>query len=102
MNYFSCFLPPCVVIDIKDAIGEAIKKKAELIFADSLPGRENNHCLWTRFVALRDLYLCLEGADINEKGLSVCPTDYNSNYITPTHLAAEFTFIPESKEEDKA
>ena len=101
MNYFSVFLPSSVVFDIKEAVGEAIKKKAELIFADSIPGHENNHYFWPRFVALRDLYLCLEGADISQKGLSICPIDYDTNSQTPTHLAAEFTFISDSEEEDK-
>lgn len=100
INYHSVFVPTDCLLDIKEAIREVICKKAERIFANENPGHENESSLWPSYIALRDLYLCLEGAAKAEQNLSVIPFDSKEDYHAPIHLQASFIFPDHQYEED--
>lgn len=100
MNYFSMYIPKEHVADIKRAILPAIHDLQESIFANNCPGHENKDCRWSRYITMRDLYLCLEGADKAEKGISVTPYHENDNRALRMHREATFDF-PENNDEEE-
>lgn len=101
INYHSVFIPTDCIFDIKQAIREVISKKAEMIFANEKPGHENENSAWPSFIALRDIYLCLEGAEKAEQNLSLIPFDSEEGYHEPMHLQAGFYFPDHQIEEEE-
>lgn len=102
IHYHSVFIPKDCVFDIRQAIREVISKKAEIIFANEKPGHENESSLWPSFLALRDLYLCLEGAEKADEGISVTAFPSSEGYHEPMHLQAGFYFPDHNTEDDKS
>lgn len=100
MKYWSCYIPTDCVFEIKVAVLERVQELGKLIFESSKPGHENESQFWEKYVALRDVYLCLEGADKNEEFVSLTtfkPKD-DSNIIM--HREAKFDFPLKDDEED--
>lgn len=101
MKYFSAYIPKEHVSDIKRALLPAIQELQESIFTNNVPGHENEDSRWARYITMRDLYICLEGAEKSEKTVSVTPFNDNDDYHLRMHREASFDFPKnDEKEED--
>lgn len=92
MRYFSCYIPREYVGDVKRALLPAIEELQASIFSNNLPGHESDDSRWGRLVAFRDLFICLEGADKEEKEISVTPFESGRNDAMVMHNEARFYF----------
>ena len=100
MRYFSTYIPREYVADVKQALLPALQDLQQSIFRNNLPGHENEDSRWGRYVAFRDLYLCLEGADKEEKEISVTPFETDRDDTIIMHREAEFNFEPKDDSKD--
>lgn len=100
MKYFSMYIPKEHVGDIKRALLPAIRELQESIFTNNVPGHENEDSRWSRYITMRDLYLCLEGADKSEKQISVTAFEQGSEAPLRMHREATFDFPEEDNEEE--
>lgn len=100
MNYFSMYIPAEHVSDIKRALLPAISELQASIFANNVPGHENEDCRWSRYITMRDLYLCLEGAEKSEKQVSVTPLQQDNDDPLRMHREASFDFPKEDNEKE--
>lgn len=100
MNYFSMYIPKEHVSDIKRALLPAIRELQESIFDNNVPGHENEDCRWSRYITMRDLYLCLEGAEKSDKQVSVTPFEQDDYDPIRMHREASFDFPKEDNEEE--
>lgn len=92
MKYFSMYIPKEHVSDIKRALLPAISELQQSIFANNVPGHEYEDCRWSRYITMRDLYLCLEGAEKSEQQVSVTPFEQDSEDPLRMHREAFFDF----------
>lgn len=100
MKYFSMYIPKEHVSDIKRALLPAISELQASIFSNNVPGHENKDCRWSRYITMRDLYLCLEGAEKSEKQISVTPFEPDSDEPLRMHREAFFDFPKDDNEEE--
>lgn len=102
MNYFSAYIPKEHVGDVKRALLPAIHELQASIFANNVPGHENEDSRWERYITLRDLYLCLEGAEKREREISVTPFESTTENSIIMHREASFDFpTADNEKEDK-
>lgn len=100
MKYWSSYLPAEYIGDVKRAILEKVQELGKLIFETSKPGHENESTYWGKYVALRDVYLCLEGAEKNEETVSLTTFNPSDNRILIMHREAKFDFPRKDEEEN--
>lgn len=102
MNYFSAYIQKEHVGDVKRALLPAIHELQASIFANNRPGHESEDCRWERYITLRDLYLCLEGAEKRESDISVTPFKSTTEGSVIMHREAAFDFpVADDEKEDK-
>lgn len=101
MKYFNCYIPREYVGDVKRALLPAIEKLQASIFSNNLPGHESEDNRWGQLVTLRDLCICLEGADKAEQEVSVTPFNPSDTDLLVMHSEAEFNF-PHRDDKEKA
>lgn len=99
MRYFSCYIPREYVGDVKRALLPAIEELQASIFSNCLPGHESEDSRWGRLIAFRDLFICLEGADKEEKEVSVTPLKSGPNGAVIMHEEARFYFRDDDDDE---
>lgn len=100
MKYFSMYIPKEHVSDIKRALIPAIHDLQESIYSNTVPGHENEDSRWPCYITMRDLYLCLEGAEKSEKQISVTPFEQDNEDPLRMHREAFFDFPKEDNEEE--
>lgn len=100
MKYWSCYIPNDCIYDVKKAILGQVQELGKMIFENSRPGHENESPFWDKYMALRDIYLCLEGAEENEEfvSLTTFKTKDDTNLIM--HREAKFDFPRKDEEEE--
>lgn len=99
MKYWSTYLPFEYIGDVKRAILEKVQELGKQIIETSKPGHENESTNWSKYVALRDVYLCLEGAEKNEETVSLTTFKPSDDRILIMHSEAKFEF-PKNNNED--
>ena len=100
MKYFSMYIPKEHVSDIKRALLPAIRELQESIFTNNVPGHENEDGRWSRYITMRDLYLCLESAEKSEEQINVTPFQQDSDGLLRVHREAFFDFPNDDNEEE--
>lgn len=100
MKYWNSYLPVEYIGDVKRAILERVQELGKLIFETSKPGHENESQFWSKYVALRDVYLCLEGAEKNEQQVSLTTFNPSDGRELIMHPEAKFEFRNYDEEEN--
>lgn len=100
MKYWSSYLPAECISDVKRAILERVRELGKLIFETSKPGHENESEYWGKYLALRDVYLCLEGAEKNEETVSLTTFNPSDDKKLIMHPEAKFEFRDNDDEEE--
>lgn len=100
MKYWSSYLPAEYISDVKRAILLRVQELGKLIFETSRPGHENESQYWDKYLALRDVYLCLEGAEKNEETVSLTTFNPSDDRNLIMHPEAKFEFPHNEDEED--
>lgn len=100
MKYSSSYLPTEYISDVKRAILLRVQELGKLIFENSKPGHENESEYWGKYVALRDVYLCLEGAEKNKQTVSLTSFNPSDDRQLIMHPEAKFEFSDNDEEEN--
>ena len=100
MKYWNAYLPAEYVGELKRIILQRVQEIGKLIFDTAKPGHENESEYWSKYLALRDVYLCLEGAEKNEQQVSLTTFNPSDDRELIMHREAKFDFPRKDEEED--